>query len=346
MKSPPRVAAWRLSTKEWLMPVGVFFDGFSSTAEMLEVGREAENAGATSLWFAQHMGYREAMVWATAAASVTHSATLVPTAISPYLWPPLPVAMAISTLGELSRGRVILNVSVGNILNLGESGIEPVKPIRVMRDYVDALRALWNGKPVTHAGELHKLRGAKMAFDQGRQYPIYIASTGPQMLKLAGEIADGVLLSAGLTLASTTRCLERAAAGVRRKGRAPTALRKASFINFNVSKDGTAARAAMRRKLAFLFRSRGHADNIKSSNLAIDHQAIMDAHARHDFDGAVQLLPEEAASVFAVAGTPAQCRDRLEAYLAVGLDEPIIEVSGSVEERKLALDVVRDVARR
>ena len=67
------------------MPVGVFFDGFSSTADMLEVCREAERAGASSLWFAQHMGYREAMVWAAAAASVTQRAILVPTAISPYL---------------------------------------------------------------------------------------------------------------------------------------------------------------------------------------------------------------------------------------------------------------------
>ena len=207
------------------MPVGVFFDGFSSTTEMLEVCREAERAGASSLWFAQHMGYRDALVWATAAASVTQRATLVPTAISPYLWPPLPVAMAISTLGEFAQGRVILNVSVGNILNLAESGVEPVKPIRIMRDYVEDLRALWAGKPVTHEGELHKLRGAKMVFDQGRRYPIYIASTGPQMLKLAGEIADGVLLSAGLTLASSTRCLELAAAGVSAMGRDPAALR-------------------------------------------------------------------------------------------------------------------------
>src|SRR5215471_9348644 len=89
--------------KEWLMAVGVFFDGFSSAAEMLEVSRAAEQAGASSLWFAQHMGYRDAVVWATAAAGVTARATLVPTAISPYLWPPLPVAMAISTLGELAQ---------------------------------------------------------------------------------------------------------------------------------------------------------------------------------------------------------------------------------------------------
>jgi 5,10-methylenetetrahydromethanopterin reductase len=328
------------------MPVGVFFDGFSSTAEMLEVCREGELAGASSLWFAQHMGYRDALIWATAAASVTQRATLVPTAISPYLWPPLPVAMAISTLGEFAHGRVILNVSIGNILNLAESGIEPGKPIRIMREYVEALRALWAGGPVTHEGELHKLRGAKMVFDQGRQYPIYIASTGPQMLKLAGEIADGVLLSAGLTLASAQQCLANAATGIAAKHRDPAALRTCALINCHVSHDGTAAKAAMLRKLAFLFRSRGHADNIKSSNLAIDHEAIIAAHARHDFEGAVRLLPIEATDVFAVAGTPEECRERLQQYLAIGLDEPIIEVSGSRDERRLALEVVREIAQR
>jgi 5,10-methylenetetrahydromethanopterin reductase len=329
-----------------MMPVGVFFDGFSSTAEMLEVCRECELAGASSLWFAQHMGYRDAFVWATAAASITQRTGLVPTAISPYLWPPLPVAMAIATLGECAPGRVILNVSVGNLLNLSESGVEPIRPIKVMRDYIEVLRALWAGTPVGHEGELHKLRGAKMAFDQGRQYPIYIASTGPQMLKLAGEISDGVLLSAGLTLASTRRCLEFASVGAKAKNRDPATLRKCSFINFNASRDGATARAAILRKLAFLFRSRGHADNIKSSNLNIDHQGIIAAHARHDFDGAVKLLPVEAANVFAVAGTPMECRARLEEYLSVGLDEPVIEVSGNAEERKLALDVVREIARR
>jgi 5,10-methylenetetrahydromethanopterin reductase len=166
------------------------------------------------------------------------------------------------------------------------------------------------------------------------------------MLELAGEIADGVLLSAGLTLAATRLYLDHAQAGIEAKARDPAALRKCSFINCNVSRDGTAAKSAMLRKLAFLFRSTGHADNIRSSKLDIDHQAIMACHARHDFDAAVQLLPAEAANVFAVAGTPAQCCARLEDYLAVGLDEPIIEVSGNREERRLALDLVRDVARR
>lgn len=327
------------------MKLGVFFDGFCPTAEMLEVAATAEAAGAASLWFAQHMGYRDAIVWAAAAAGVTRRATLVPTAITPYLWPPLPVAMAMSTLAESSGGRVALAVSVGNLLNLDQSGVEPVRPVRAMRDYVEALRTLQAGKVAHVEGVIHTLRGAKMGFAEHLACPIYVASTGPQMLGLAGEIGDGVLLSAGLTLVSCRRCIDLAEAGARKIGRDPAAVRKAAFINMAVSHDGASARAAMLRKLAFLFRSRGHADNIASSGLDIDHQAIIDCLARHDLDAATRLLPERAAQAFAVAGTPTECRDRLAEYLAIGLDEPIVEVTGSREERRLALDLIGALAK-
>jgi 5,10-methylenetetrahydromethanopterin reductase len=326
------------------MRVGVFFDGFSSTSEMLDIARGAEAAGAASLWFAQHMGYRDAIVWATAAAQATRSVALVPTAITPYLWPPLPVAMAMATLGEFAPARAALAVSVGNLLNLGQSGVEPEAPVGVMREYVETLRALHDGEAVRREGRIHRLRGARMAFEAGPRYPLYVASTGPQMLRLAGEIGDGVLLSAGLTLVSCRNCLAHAQTGL--AGRDGAAFRKASFINFRASRDGDAARAAVLRKLAFLFRNRGHAENIQSSGLDIDHEKIIQCMRQHDLDGATRLLPMAAANVFAVAGTPAECGERLAEYLAVGLDEPIIEVGGSAEERALALDVVRDVSRR
>jgi 5,10-methylenetetrahydromethanopterin reductase len=328
------------------MRLGVFFDGFSTTAEMLAVARGAETAGAASLWFAQHMGYRDAIVWATAAASATTSIALVPTAISPYLWPPLPVAMAMATLGEIAARRARLVVSVGNLLNLGESGVEPVAPIRVTREYVEALRLLQQGAVAHREGRIHRLRGAKMVFDAGPRYPIYVASTGPQMLKLAGEIGDGVLLSAGLTLASCRDCLAHAEAGIVATGRDPKAFSRAAFINFRVSRDGKTAKAAVLRKLAFLFRNRTHALNIKSSGLDIPHEKIIACLADHNLDAAARLMPPEAANVFAAAGTPDECGARLAEYLAFGLDEPVIEVTGTAEERSLALDVVREVAGR
>jgi 5,10-methylenetetrahydromethanopterin reductase len=325
------------------MSLGIYFDGFCPTREMLDVARAAEEAGADSLWFAQHMGFREAVVWATAAVSVTRSIRLVPTALSPYLWPPLPVAMSMSTLAEYAGPRTSLAVSVGNVLNLAESGVEPVKPVRVMREYVQCLRDLWKGEPVQFEGEVHRLRGAKMMFDHGSGCPLYVASTGPQVLKLAGEIGDGVLLSGALTLESIRRMLEPVDAGIAAAGRSLESVRKAGFILFSIAEDGHVARQEMLRKLAYLFRSKGHAANIASANLGIDHQAIMACYARHEPHAALAYLPEEAATTFAVAGTPRECRDRLAAYLAAGLDEPVIEVTGTAEQRRLALQVIREV---
>jgi alkanesulfonate monooxygenase SsuD/methylene tetrahydromethanopterin reductase-like flavin-dependent oxidoreductase (luciferase family) len=69
------------------MRLGIYFDGFSSASEIMDVAHQAEMAGADSLWFAQHMGYREAMMMAAAVAGITKSSKLVPTAITPYLWP-------------------------------------------------------------------------------------------------------------------------------------------------------------------------------------------------------------------------------------------------------------------
>lgn len=324
--------------------LGVYFDGFSATREMLEVAQAAEEAGADSLWFAQHMGFREAVVWATAAVSVTRSIRLVPTAISPYLWPPLPVAMSMSTLAEYAGPRVALAVSVGNLLNLAESGVEAVKPVRVMREYVRDLRALWAGDPVVADAEIYKLRGARMAFDRGGGCPIYVASTGPQVLKLAGQIGDGILLSGALTLESCRAMLAHVDAGIQSAGRPPASVSKAGFILMSIAHDGAVARAEMLRKLAYLFRSRGHAANIATApELGIDHKSIIDCYARHEPEAALKFLPERAATRFAVAGTPAECRDQLAAYLAAGMNEPIIEVTGTPEQRRLALDVIRDI---
>ena len=218
--------------------------------------------------------------------------------------------------------------------------------MRVIREYVEALRLLLAGGAVTMDGEVQKLCGAHMEFGKNANVPIYIASTGPQVLNLAGQIGDGVLLSAGMTLANCRRCLDIVDAGAKSEGRDVNTVKKAGFINFQVSRDGDTAKSALLRKLAFLFRSKGHAANIESSGLSIDHAAIIAALGQRDLNKATGLLPREAADVFGVSGTPTECSDRLEAYLSIGLTEPIIEICGTPEERSLALDVVREVAGR
>ena len=327
------------------MKIGILFDGFDNARETVELARQAEAAGADSVWMAEHMGYREAVVACGAFAMATERVRLVPTAISPYLWHPTPTAMSLATLAELAPGRAAAVVSVGNVLNLKESGHEPVKPVRAVREFVEDLRALWAGETVRRDGLTYRLDGARMAFTAPSAIPVYVASTGPQVLGLSGRIADGVLLSGGLSLAFTEQCLSWTRAGIDDAARDPAEVSRASFIYFSVSENGRDAVDDLREKLAYLFRSRHHAANIASSGLEIDHEAIIDTVARRDLEGAARLVPDDAIDAFCVGGTPANCRDRLEKYIAAGIDEPVLQISGKPENKALALDMVREFAR-
>lgn len=324
--------------------IGVVFDGFDDASEMLRLARGAEAAGAGSVWVAEHMGWREAVTACAAIAGATQTMRLVPTAISPYLWHPTPTAMALATLAELAPGRVAVAVSVGNLLNLKESGHEPVRPVAAIGNMVADLRALWTGERVMRDGPAYRLDGAYMNFAPPAPLPIYVASTGPQVLRLTGRIADGVLLSGGLTLESTRRCLAFADDGAAAARRERHSLRRASLIYFSVSPDGRAAVDDLKTKLAYLFRSARHADNIASSGLPIDHAAIMDAVGRRDLAQAAAMIPDEAIEAFCVGGTPADCRRLLALYLDAGIEEPILQISGTPENKALALDLVREFA--
>ena len=98
----------------------------------------------------------------------------------------------------------------------------------------------------------------------------------------------------------------------------------------------------MRRKLGFLFRNRLMAENIAAAGIPIDQDSIIEAVAARDLDKAASLVPDEAVEAFGVAGTPVECAKSLQAYLEAGLQEPVIQVSGSEEEKALALQVIRE----
>ena len=322
--------------------LGMRFDGFDTVGETIEVAQQAVEAGASSVWMAEHLGYREAAVSCMAFAMKTEGAMVVPTAVMPYLWHPMPTAMQFATMAEAFPGRVGICVSIGNIMNLAESGATPTKPVRVIREFVAALRALWAGGTVNMEGHQFQLRGARLAFTPPRPIPIFIASTGPQVLRLAGRISDGVLFSGGLSLDFTRRCVALADHGVAAAGRDAAEVRKAGFIYFACSKNGSDAIEANRSKIAFLFRNSSQAENIASVDLHIDQEAIMDLVKKRELAKAAELVPPEAVQQFTVAGTPRECRDGLQAYIDAGVDEPVIEVSGTAEQKRLALDVIRE----
>jgi 5,10-methylenetetrahydromethanopterin reductase len=324
-----------------MIPFGVSFDGFVSVAEAAATAQFAEECGARSFWVAEHLGYRESFVTSLVLAQATKKARIFPTSVSPYLRHPMPTTMALASLAEFMPDRFGIAIGVGNPMFLKESGLTTEKPIKAVRDYVSAMRGLLTGEPVAMQGLTFALDNARLAFRPDQQPPIYLAPMGPQMLRLSGTIADGLVLSAGLTTAYVAQSLSIADGAAEEAGRTPQTLGKASYIYFFAGGDARDRKDKIRQKLAFLFRNKNISDNIRSSGLNIDQEAIMDAIAKRDQAQATSLVPDEAVELFSVSGDAAECRRRVQEYLDAGLQELVLSLVGTAEDRMRSLEIIR-----
>lgn len=318
--------------------LGIAFDGMTFIREMVALAKEADETGIDSIWMAEHSGYRDAPGSSMAFLAATRRIKVAPMAIGVYLRHPLIAAMTAATLEEYAPGRTIFSIASGNPQALRESGVDPERPLRRVREYVDVVRALWSGEPVTYSGQFFRLQGAQLRFDPLPQVPIYLAAMGPRMLQLAGEIADGVVLSAGLPLGYIRQAIERMQKGCQRSGKDPNSVKVAGFILTAVSAEGEAARGACKRMLAYLLRNDYIQAGFQWAGIEVE-QAAVAAARRGDWAAAAELIPDEAVEQCALAGTLAECRQQLEKLWASGLELPILLALGDAPSRRLAVQL-------
>ena len=324
--------------------LGVSFDGFSPFQDAISFAKEAVAAGATSLWMADHLGYRESILSCLGFALATDRAEVVPTAVSPYLRHPMPTAMQMATLAEAAPGRAVLAIGVGNPLFLGESGEAIDKPLVVIREFMEALRRLWTGEPVEMNAKRFSLKNARMMFTPPGPIPIILSPMKEQMLKLAGRVADGVVLSAGLSPEFVRHSLSLVADGAVKEGRDPKSLRTGGYISFMASDSEKAAIDAVRKKLAFMFRNKFLDDDVSFTGVPVDQEQIIAAMSKRDYDAAAALVSDEAVHTYAVAGTHQQCCDRLKAYSDAGLGDLVLLMAGDCADHQKGLSVIREMA--
>jgi 5,10-methylenetetrahydromethanopterin reductase len=216
--------------------------------------------------------------------------------------------------------------------------------VRANREFTEALRRLWSGEAVHMSGDFVKLAGARLAFKPGAPIPIYIAAIGPDMLRLAGRIGDGVVLSAGLSTDSVKQSIALCAEGAAKDRRDLKDFRRAGYLFFGASRDRTEAVDAVRQKLAFVMRNKFLGANIKASGIPVDQEAVIAAIARRDIAAATALVPDEAVEAFGIAGTPQHCSKRLRDFIEAGINEPVLGLLGSAENCLLGLEVMREFA--
>jgi len=288
----------------------------------------AEAAGAANLWVATHLFNREPIACATAVLAQTRRLGVVLMAMSPYTVHPVYAAMAAATLDELFPGRVQLCFGVGAPGALEAVGITAPHPIETLREAISVARLLLSGEPVTFSGRRYRVSG-RLAMGAHR-LPVWLAASGPRMLELAGERADGVVISAGTAPAFVGWCLQSVRRGEERGTRA---VRKAALVVCSVDADSHRAHERVRRRLAYILRGNHHARNLELAGTRLDQSALAEAFAQENWQRVDELTGDDVVVRHCASGTPVQAMTMLQGYRDAGLDE--IVVYGMHERQQL-----------
>jgi alkanesulfonate monooxygenase SsuD/methylene tetrahydromethanopterin reductase-like flavin-dependent oxidoreductase (luciferase family) len=223
--------------------------------QLRAAAREAKQRGFESLWTPAGGvpdSFHVCAAWSQDT-SLRTGISVVPAAAK---WTPLALAGQAATLAQLSNGRFVLGLGTGGYgPGFWASVGLPDRPIAVMREYVTEVRGLLAGQHVT-AGPILARDGASpgapgwprsaslgLAPGAHQPAPVYLAALGPQMLRLAGETADGALLN-WATPERIAFSREQVDAGAERAGRDQGTVPMTMYIRVCVDDDVTAARQA------------------------------------------------------------------------------------------------------
>jgi alkanesulfonate monooxygenase SsuD/methylene tetrahydromethanopterin reductase-like flavin-dependent oxidoreductase (luciferase family) len=309
-----------------------------------EAAREAAQLGFESLWTPAG-GVPDSFHVCAAWSEDTSLRTGISVVPAARMWTPLGLAVQAATLAQLSSGRFVLGLGTGGYgPGFWASVGLPDRPIAVMREYVTQVRALLRGETVTdgppvaagrdpvHAGGPGWPRPVSLGLADLPTAPVYLAALGPQMLRLAGEVANGALLNW-----ATPECIAFSRArideGMARAARDAGAVPITMYIRVCIDDDVAAARQALGTQvLSYAMGRPGVPQHAGYRGLFAQmgfDEELRELEARRDLGEALpQLVAAAPDKVLRAVGYygPAAAAPAAFARLSSGLDEAIVRV--------------------
>jgi alkanesulfonate monooxygenase SsuD/methylene tetrahydromethanopterin reductase-like flavin-dependent oxidoreductase (luciferase family) len=294
-----------------------------SLPELIDLAARAAHSlgpfGFTRVWTNDNLEYRS--VLASSAAILARLPVKLGTAVAvPYFRNPIDFAMAFATMSELSSGREIsLGLGPGSRSILTRHVVR-AKPLTIMAELAIALRTLFTGQTLHRdqipvLAEYFHLNAPHYALRFKAAAPIHLyygpSLLKPRVLDLIAQHFDGVILQTLYGTDEMRESLERLER-VRTQSGAAEPLRKTMLINASIARDGETAREHAKRFVSHIVS--GWPDEVLGAK-DIDPeaiQAVRQAYAENrGVDAAAALTPDHAVDRLIIAGTAAQCRDRL-----------------------------------
>jgi alkanesulfonate monooxygenase SsuD/methylene tetrahydromethanopterin reductase-like flavin-dependent oxidoreductase (luciferase family) len=296
-----------------------------TAADMLACARLAEQQGFDSFWTNEDIGYDSIAVLSSIAPQ-TRSIGLGTAIVNVYNRSALQIAMGIATLDELAGGRATLGLSVGHHPwnDLGH-GIPLEAPLARLREYVAFIRKALSGQAFTHEGRFFQGVDTRLAFDPVRDaVPIYIGGERSGMVKLAGEVADGLILNVVTADYVSSFAADHFRSSARAAGRDADALELMAIVTTCVAADRdealTHARATFMSRLAVNPTKMLATQPEHHEELA--YLADMIAEGRRD--QAQQEASEALVTSLIAAGTPSEVWASIDRYFVAGCTRVVI----------------------
>ena len=258
-----------------------------------------------------------------------------------------PATLALQAVGldELSSGRFLLGIGSSNPTIAKWHGQVLDQPLGRVREYINIVRAAIRGEKLDFDGNFFTAHNFRMAFKpSGRAIPIYLAAFGPKMTRLAGRIADGVVINMA-NPAQIRRISDEVRKGAEEAGKNPDDMQIICKIRCSIAGSSAAARDALSHALTYYALADYYRDLLGRMGFAAEVEAMRSAWKAGGFHSARKLVTDRMfADLPLIAATSAhEILEQIRPYAAAGAtriilpyvaasDEVVGEMKGFIEK--------------
>jgi 5,10-methylenetetrahydromethanopterin reductase len=297
---------------------------FLKAKEIMKLAQIAEDAGVDRLGISDVIFYPDTYELQALCATVTKRIKIGSLVTNPFTRHPAVIAAAASTLDEISDGRAFLGIGAG--AGIAKLGVLRSAPAPAIREAVHIIRELLAGKVVNYQGNAYQLscKETRLEFPPQHDVPILIGTRSPKIAKLAGEIADIIVIGARyISDQQLSNYLAWISEGVLKAKRDIGTVEIAPRLTICASRDGELAKQSVKLYAAH------YLSLLKPPDLSIEDtklKKIIDAAAKvkgwyfspnvrypEEID---KLVDEEIVDKFAVAGTPEECITKIRRMMS------------------------------
>jgi alkanesulfonate monooxygenase SsuD/methylene tetrahydromethanopterin reductase-like flavin-dependent oxidoreductase (luciferase family) len=303
------------------IPISCAIPAFEPFGDAVGHAQLADDLGYDAIMLS-HIAARDSFTMAAALAMRTERVA-IGTSVAPlYHRSPASMAQTAATVDDISGGRFRLGLGVGHRITMGGwHGQQIGKPTDEMREYIGIVRAILAGD-VPPTGRRWTSTFAFMGFMPRRDIPIYQAALSPAMLRLAGEIADGVVLWACPSQYVRDVVVPEVTAGRNRAGKSLEGFRILAAVPSAMSHDRATTLAGVRNELHRYFGLPFYRAMFQAAGFADDVVAFDAASP----DAEVQKLSisERFIDDLCAIGDDAAVRDGVQRYRDAGVTNPVV----------------------